>query len=90
MANHSEVYVNFLLIGYQLLDINFGYQLLCLVMNLYEWIKTNLLVELLFILLINSCIRTIKIENPSDIEILTIEINTQKNNIFVTGIYKLL
>ena len=32
--------------------------------------------------------RTIKIENPSDIEILTIEITIRKNKILVAGIYK--
>ena len=32
--------------------------------------------------------RTIKLENPSDIEILTIEITTSKNKILVAGIYK--
>ena len=31
---------------------------------------------------------TIKIENPSDIEILTIEITIHKNKILVAGIYK--
>ena len=32
--------------------------------------------------------RTIKIESPSDIEVLTIEITTRKNKILVPGIYK--
>ena len=32
--------------------------------------------------------RPIKIENPSDIEILTIEITIRKNKILVAGIYK--
>ena len=32
--------------------------------------------------------RTIKIENPSDIEVLTIEITIQKSKIFVAGICK--
>ena len=32
--------------------------------------------------------RTIKIENPSDTEILTIEITIRKNKILVSGIYK--
>ena len=31
---------------------------------------------------------TIEIENPSDIEILTIELTIRKNKIFVAGIYK--
>ena len=32
--------------------------------------------------------RTIKIENPSDIEILTIEVTIRKNKFLVAGIYK--
>ena len=33
--------------------------------------------------------RTIKIENPADIENLTIEIRIRKNKVLVAGIYKL-
>ena len=61
--------------------------LLYLVINLYEEIETNLGVELIFILLIN-CQDRYKIENPSDIEILTIEMTIRKNKILVAGIYK--
>ena len=61
--------------------------LLCLVINLQEEIETNLGVELIFILLIN-CQDRYKIENPSDIEILTIEMTIRKNKILVAGIYK--
>ena len=61
--------------------------LLCLVINLQEEIETNLGVELIFILLINCQDRS-KIENPSDIEILTIEMTIRKNKILVAGIYK--
>ena len=43
--------------------------------------------ELIFILLIN-CQDRYKIENPSDIEILTIEMTIRKNKILVAGIYK--
>ena len=61
--------------------------LLCLVIHLQEEIETNLGVELIFILLIN-CQDRYKIENPSDIEILTIEMTIRKNKILVAGIYK--
>ena len=61
--------------------------LLCLVINLQEEIETNLGVELIFILLIN-CQDRYKIENPSDIEILAIEMTIRKNKILVAGIYK--
>ena len=61
--------------------------LLYLVINLYEEIETNLGVELIFILLIN-CQDRYKIENPSDSEILTIEMTKRKNKILVGGIYK--
>ena len=61
----------------------------CLVKNLQEKIETNLGVELLFILQINCEGKPVKLENPSDIENLTIEIAKHKNKIFVAGIYKL-
>ena len=54
--------------------------MLCLVINLLEEIE-------IFYITYQLSSRTIKIENPSDIEILTIEITIRKNKILVTELY---
>ena len=59
--------------------------LLRLVIYLYKNTETNLGVLWLFVLMLNHQRRTIKIENPSDIEILTIDITIRKNKILVAG-----
>ena len=62
--------------------------LLRLVIYLYKNTETNLGVLWLFVLMLNHQRRTIKIENPSDIEILTIDITIRKNKILVAGMRK--
>ena len=61
--------------------------LLCLVINLQEKVETTLAVEFFYI---NNQLQagTIKIENLSYIEILTIKLAIHKIEILVTGIYK--